>query len=89
MYKDIVKLKDFRGNIDYYANRVKEGKEFIVFKRSQPLFKIAPLEEERWEEVVDFTKIKKSGVDIDELSAFIAVKDVAIQYTKIIKQKTA
>ncbi|HCA67279.1 MAG: hypothetical protein A2249_00345 [Candidatus Jacksonbacteria bacterium RIFOXYA2_FULL_44_7] len=69
MYKDIVKLKDFRLNIDYYANHVKEGKVFIVFKRSQPIFKIAPVEEDRWEEVIDFTKIKKGGVDIDELLA--------------------
>lgn len=32
---------------------------------------IAPVEEERWEEVIDFTKIKKGGVDIDELLAYL------------------
>lgn len=71
MYKDIVKLKDFRTDIDYFVQQVKQGKAFIVFRRSEPIFKIAPIEEERWEEVIDFTKVKKGGVDIDELLAYL------------------
>ena len=38
-----------------------------MFKKSQPLFKINPIEEELWEEVIDFTKIKKGGVNIAEV----------------------
>ncbi len=39
-------------------------------KHTQPLFHIVFLEDdEQWEEVIDFTKIKKSGVDIKEILA--------------------
>ena len=50
-----------------YVDRIKKGQNFIVFKRSEPLFRIIPIEEDRWETVIDFTKIKKGGVSIDEL----------------------
>jgi len=50
-----------------YADKVKQGNSFVVFKKSKPLFKIVPVEDDVWEEVIDFTKIKKSGVDIEEL----------------------
>ena len=54
-----------------YAKSVKGGQSFIVMKKSSPLFKISPVEdsEELWEEVVDFTKIKKGGIEIRELIA--------------------
>jgi len=39
----------------------------MVFKKSKPLFKISPIDEEYWEEVIDFTKIKKGGVNLKEL----------------------
>ena len=69
MYKDIVKLKEFRQNMPYYADKIRKGGEFIVFKRADPIFKVSPVVEDRWEEVIDFTKVKESGVDIDELLA--------------------
>ena len=69
MYKNIVKLKEFRQKIPYYSEETRKGREFIIFKRSEPIFKISPVEEERWEEVIDFTQVKKGGVDIDELLA--------------------
>lgn len=65
--QNIVTLKKLRENMQKYAQKVKSGQSFVVFKRSQPLFKITPLEEESWEEVIDFTKIKRGGVDIDEI----------------------
>ena len=43
-----------------------EGKNIIVIRRSKVLFKVVPAEEE-WEEVVDFTQIKRGGVDINEV----------------------
>ena len=64
----IIGLKEFRQNVAAYGEKVRAGKSFIVVRRSRPLFKIAPLSEDgEWEEVVDFTKIKKGGVDIKQL----------------------
>ena len=65
--ENIITLKKLRENMQEYARKVKKGQSFIVFKRSQPLFKISPIDEDTWEEVIDFTKIKKGGVDIAEL----------------------
>jgi len=53
-----------------FAQKVQKGQSFIVVKQSKPLFKITPIEqiaEEQWEEVIDFTKIKKGGVKLDEI----------------------
>ncbi|MFH0791661.1 MAG: hypothetical protein V1905_00370 [bacterium] len=58
--EDIISLKNFGENIQEYAEKVKNG-------RSTPLFKISPLKEDRWEEVIDFTKITKGGIDINDL----------------------
>ncbi len=63
----IIGLKNLRENMGKYAQKVREGESFIVFKQSHPLFKISPVDEDLWEEVIDFTKIKKGGVKIDEL----------------------
>ncbi len=62
----IVGLKELRQNLNKYAFHIQKGESFIVIKRSKPLFKISPVEEE-WEEIVDFTKIKKGGVRIEEI----------------------
>ena len=61
-------LKAFRLNAEKYVKQAQKD-EVIVFKRSKPLFRVAPLDEDPWEEVIDFTKIKKGGVDIDNLLA--------------------
>ena len=65
--ENIINLKSLRENMQEYTRKIKEGHSFIVFKRSKPLFKISPIEESPWEEVIDFTQIKKGGVDIKEL----------------------
>jgi len=65
--ENIVTLKDLRENMQSYAQKVQKGHSFIVFKRSKPYFKIAPIEDGPWEEVIDFTKIRKGGVDLKEL----------------------
>lgn len=59
-------LKELRQNFDKYATLVKKGKTLIVIKRSKPVFRLTPLEEE-WEEIIDFTKIRKGGVLIKEI----------------------
>ncbi len=64
----IVGLKEFRSAIDFYAKAAQKGRNFVVVKRSKPLFRVLPLNgEENWEEVIDFTKIKKGGVNIREI----------------------
>ncbi|MBU4370186.1 type II toxin-antitoxin system prevent-host-death family antitoxin [Patescibacteria group bacterium] len=66
--ESIIGLKDLRQKMSEYAKKVKAGKSFIVVRRSKPLFKIIPIsEDEIWEPVVNFTKIKKGGIDIDDL----------------------
>ena len=62
----IVGLKELRENTEKYVRDVGQGETYVVMRKSKPLFRIAPLEE-RWEEVVDFTKIRKGGVAIDEI----------------------
>lgn len=62
----IVGLRELRQNVEKYAREVVMGHSFIIVRRSKPLFRVGPLEEE-WEEVVDFTKIRKGGVNIKEL----------------------
>jgi len=55
--------------MDSYIAEVKRGKSFIVVRRSKPVLKISSPDEDEgiWEEVVDFTKIKKGGVSISDL----------------------
>lgn len=67
---EIIGLKELRENIDSYIAGVARGKSFIVVRRSKPVFKIAPPdEEELWETVIDFTRIRKGGVPAEEVLA--------------------
>ena len=64
----IVGVKELRQNLQKYINRVNKGESFMVVRRSKPVFKISPTEEASlWEPVIDFTKVKKGGVNIKEL----------------------
>lgn len=65
--ENIIGLKKLRENMSEFAKKIALGQSFIVFKQSKPLFKISPINDEQWEEVVDFTKIKKGGVDINDV----------------------
>ncbi|MEK7508042.1 MAG: type II toxin-antitoxin system prevent-host-death family antitoxin [Patescibacteria group bacterium] len=68
MKKSIVGLKELRENVEKYISRVSSGESFTIVRRSKPVFKISPPEEENmWENVIDFTKIKKGGVEIQSL----------------------
>ncbi|MDP3900905.1 MAG: type II toxin-antitoxin system prevent-host-death family antitoxin [bacterium] len=64
--ENIVPLRELRENMDKYAKRVAQGDTLVIVRRSKPLFRIAPLDEE-WEEVIDFTKVRRGGVKIEEL----------------------
>jgi len=64
----IIGVKELRENLNTYVNKISKGMSFTVVKRSKPVFNITPIEtDENWEEVVDFTKINKGGVKIDEI----------------------
>jgi prevent-host-death family protein len=68
----IVGLKELRENIDRYITKVNAGGSFIVVRKSKPVFKITPIQEEEeglWETVIDFTKLKKGGVPIKDILA--------------------
>ena len=71
---NIVGVKELRRNLDEYITQVDKGKTFVVFRRSKPVFKITPVtpEEDMWETVIDFTKIKKGGVPLGEVRQAIA-----------------
>ena len=67
--ENIISVKKLRENLAVYADQIKKGQSFIVFKKSEPLFKLSPIEGDMWEEVIDFTKIKKGGVNVGDLLA--------------------
>ncbi len=69
MKNSIVGLKELRENIETYVSQIRKGRSFVVVRKSQPVFKIGPVEEDEgpWETVIDFTLIKKGGVSVAEL----------------------
>jgi len=67
--QNIISLKSLRENMQTYSEKVAQGQSFLVLKRSKPLFKISPVGDSTWEEVIDFTKVKKGGVDVKDLLA--------------------
>ena len=67
--KNIIGLKELRENVDAYVSQIKSGRSFTVVRRSKPLFKISPPDEDSdpWEAVVDFTKIKRGGISLKDI----------------------
>jgi prevent-host-death family protein len=67
----IIGLKDLRENTQEYIEAVSKGQSFMVVRKSKPVLRISsPIDEdsqELWETIVDFTKIRKGGIPIDEL----------------------
>ena len=67
----IIGVKELRENLSTYTDQVQAGKSFTVVRRSRPLFRMVPVVDEdddgQWERVIDFTKIRKGGVPIDEV----------------------
>lgn len=69
----IIGLKDLRENTESYISQVARGKSFTVVRRSKPVFKVVPVDEwgdeGHWKTLVDFTKIYKKGVPIEDVIA--------------------
>ena len=60
---NLISLKDLRIKLTSYTKRVEEkGDSFLVLRKSKPVFKIVPVEDESWETVIDFTQIDPKGV---------------------------
>ena len=60
----IIGLKDLRENTEKYISRIERGQSFVVIKKSKPVFRLSPADDEpgMWEPVIDFTSIHKDGV---------------------------
>ena len=67
--KNIVGLKELRENMEKYITRVNNGESIIVFRRSTPLFRLSPIDEDEgmWETIINFPKEIGHGVPIEEL----------------------
>lgn len=67
--RSIIGLKELRENVDTYIGEVRKGRSFTVVRRSKPVFKISPPEEDEslWEPVIDFTRIRRGGVPIADI----------------------
>lgn len=50
-----------------YIKLVEKGEEIMVTRRARPLFVLQPPVHEGWEEVIDFTQLKKGGIKIEDL----------------------
>lgn len=59
----IIGLKELRENMEHYITRVQKGDSYTIIRRTEPVFRISPPDEDdNWEVVADFTKIQKEGV---------------------------
>ncbi|MCB9805830.1 hypothetical protein H6775_01565 [Candidatus Nomurabacteria bacterium] len=66
--QNIIGLKEFRLNADKYISRIEKGESFTVLKRSNPVFKLTPVDdEEMWETIIDFTEINPDGVPAEDV----------------------
>ena len=63
----IIGLKEVRENVDRFVAGVRRGDTYIVVRRSTPLFRLSPIDNEEWETVIDFTRIKRGGVPIADI----------------------
>ncbi len=60
---NIIGFKEFRESSAKYISRIENGESFTVLRRSEPIFKLSPVDDEDvWETVVDFTEIDPEGV---------------------------
>ena len=58
---NIIALKEFRSNAQKYIDASAKGHSFIVVKRSSPVFRIEPMEEQ-WESIADFSTLRGGGI---------------------------
>ncbi len=66
---NIIGLKELRLNIEKYIKMIEKGHSFVVMRKSDPVFKLEPVDkwgdEGTWETVADFRSLPEGGVPID------------------------
>lgn len=74
--KKIIGLRELREDTETYISAVKQGKEFTVVRKSQPIFKIVPVDEWGdegvWNGVDLVDKNHPNGMSPDELLDIIS-----------------
>jgi len=66
--KNVIGLRELREKTQGLISKIEKGASFLVLKKSKPIFRVVPVDEdEQWEEVINFTKIKRGGVNIKEI----------------------
>ncbi len=87
----IIGLKELRENTETYLREIEKGRSFTVVKKSKPVFKIMPVDEwgdeGSWKTIIDFTKIRKGGVPIEEVIK--SLKKINEQDRQILKKASA
>ncbi|HEY4488910.1 MAG TPA: type II toxin-antitoxin system prevent-host-death family antitoxin [Candidatus Paceibacterota bacterium] len=73
----IIGLKELRENTETYIKRVGKGESITVVRRSTPLFRLTPIDDDEmgWETVIDFTTINPRGVSGKEILAALRKLD--------------
>ena len=69
---NIVSLKDLRLNMEKYIKMVGKGHSFTIVRKSNPVFKLEPVDkwgdEGTWETIADFSSYSpEGGIPIEEL----------------------
>lgn len=68
--KNVVGLKELRENMEVYIKRVERGESLTIMRRSNPIFRISPIDtedESEWETIIDFTEIHPQGISAREI----------------------
>ncbi len=65
--ESLIGVKELREHLETYERHVRNGHSFIVLKRSRPIFRISPINEDGWQTIVDFTQFRKNGIPAEEL----------------------
>jgi prevent-host-death family protein len=69
---NILGLKELRLNIEKYIKLVQKGHSFVVVRKSNPVFKLEPVDkwgdDGLWENVADFTSLSiEGGIPMSDL----------------------
>lgn len=67
----IIGLKDLREHVEEYIEKIRSGREFTVVRKSEPIFKLTPVDtwgdEGIWEIVADFRELGEKGVSAQKI----------------------
>ncbi len=69
MSEQSISTKELRENLPKVRAGLRRGQSYTIIYRSKPIANLRPIntDEDRWETAVDFTKLKKGGIEIDDL----------------------